>query len=106
MEMQREYESKWWDIRRKGTLANFAAKTAFVGIMLTFVGEHLIDHSRGTVDSVVDSKTQMIRQDIQGPMDEVRQRAKDAGDTLNGMEQDVKDLKRFIANEFGVDFKD
>lgn len=106
MDIQHESEPRWWDIRRRGTIANFAAKVTMTGVMLLFVGEKLIDHSKNTVDNVFDSKTELIRQDIQGPMDEVRQRAVDAGESIKSMEKDVNELKAFLADEFGVEFND
>lgn len=99
-----EVEARWWDVRQKGTLAQYAAKTAMVGIMLTIVGERLIARSSSTVEPVISSNTELIRQDLEEPVEEMRQNAQDALGKLQNMEQDVADVKEFIAEEFGVDF--
>lgn len=105
MEKSQNNENNWWDPRVKGTLLNFAAKTAILGIMLGIVGEHLIDHSRGAVEPVISSNTELIRQDLQQPVEEMRQSARDALEKLEGMENDVNELKEFISKQFGVKFE-
>jgi hypothetical protein len=106
MDTRHESEPRWWEIHRRGTLANFGAKVAMTGVMLLFVGERLIDHSKNTVEPVINSNTELIRKDLQQPVREMRESARNALAKLEGMEQDVAELKDFISEQFGVDFED
>lgn len=105
IEQKRGIESsRWWDPREKGTIANFTAKVAIVGLMLNFVAERAIDYSSDKVDSVVDSQTKLIRKDIQEPMDNVQDQVRDAVQSVENIEDGVEQMKRFFHDEFGINF--
>lgn len=72
--------------------------------MLTIVGEQLIDHSRATVDSVVDSKTELIRRDIQQPMAEAKQNVDKAVGSIKSVERDLGTVRQWFEDELGVEF--
>ncbi len=96
--------SRWWDPRERGTIANFTAKVAIVGLMLNFVVDRAIDYSSYKVDSVVDSKTRLIRRDIQEPMDDVKKRVQIAVESVENIEDGVEQMKEFLQQEFGISF--
>lgn len=96
--------ASWWDPREKGTIANFAAKVLIVGVMLNFVTDRAIDYSSAKVDGVVDSKTMLIREDIQKPMDNVQDQVDEAVASVENIENGVEQIKTFFQEEFGIDF--
>jgi hypothetical protein len=100
-----ENQNHWWDIRKRGTIANFSLKVFLSGVMLTAVGDRLIDHSKDTVNSVMDSKTQQIRQDIQEPMSAVKEDAQKAKESVENIEDSLAELKQWLESQ-GITFEE
>ena len=98
-------ESNWWDPRERGTIANFTAKVAIVGFMLNFVTHRAIDYSSDKVGGVVDSQADLIRKDIQEPMNAVQEKVQGAVESVENIEDGVEQMKKFLHEEFGIDFK-
>jgi len=106
VERPKDTEAKWWDVRKRGTLVNYTAKVAIAGVMLNFVADRVVDYSSDTVDDVVDTKTELIRQDIREPMDDVQKKVKVASESVENIEDGVEQMKQFLHDEFGIDFEE
>ena len=119
-EVEKQIESKWWDPRTRGTLASFAAKTAVVGVMLGFVGDRVVDQSHGAVDSIVEDKTEQIREDFEEPIAEVTRNSEEAKDiisvkadelddalvTISEAIQTIDGVRLWLEQDMGVDFNE
>ncbi len=106
MENDRNSEARWFDPRKRGTIANFTAKVAIVGVMLGVITDRTVDQSKGAVDDVVGNRTEQIRDDIQEPMSQVEDNAKTAVEKIDRIEENVDALREWFQDNLGVDFSE
>lgn len=92
---------RWYDPRIKGSTARLFAGIAFAGVVGLLVGNNLLDKGKDDLGTVFGEKTDQIRQDIQQPIND----ANKARQAIESMEQDFATLRKWIEDNFGVDFE-